>query len=375
MKRLLLTFLTVAVSLMSYAKSEQLFLIAGSYAAASSEGIKVFMFNQENGHFKYISGIKGVENPSYLTVNRNGTRVYAVGENDKSTSTANAFRFNKANGTLTFLNQQPTQGAAPCNITLSPQQDYALTANYTGGSITLFPLTSEGTLQKGQVISFSGKGPFAGRQDQSHLHCVMFTPDNKLLLANDLGTDKIHVFPLNTKHKTGSTTPLLTTTAAYDLSLKPGSGPRHICFAPNGHFAYLITELSGEVVTISYRDGRLSPVQYIKADSLNAHGSADIHISPDGKFVYASNRLKGDGLAVFKVSPVDGKLTRVGYQTTGVHPRNFIISPNGRFVLVACRDTNNVIIYERDSVTGLLKDTGQTIQMTKPVCLKFVKPD
>lgn len=160
--------------------------------------------------------------------------------------------------------------------------------------------------------------------------------------------------------------------AAYDVQLAPGSGPRHTCFSPDGKHAYLITELSGDVIAISYDEMKLDTIQTIKADTLDAHGSADIHISPDGDFVYASNRLKGDGIAIFSVSSEDGTLKKVGYQPTGIHPRNFVITPNGKFLLVACRDTNEIQVFARDADTGLLKDTGEKIEMSKPVCLKFV---
>ena len=161
--------------------------------------------------------------------------------------------------------------------------------------------------------------------------------------------------------------------AAYDVQLSPGTGPRHTCFAPDGKHAYLITELSGEVIVLSYDEMELDTIQTIKADTLGAQGSADIHISPDGNFVYATNRMKGDGIAIFSVNSEDGTLEKAGYQLTGVHPRNFAITPNGKFLLVACRDTNEIQVFARSAETGLLKDTGEKIEMQKPVCLKWVK--
>lgn len=365
MKHLLLIVTALLSVVFARAASKELYLIIGSYAPAAEEGIQVFTFNQNTGAYQYSGGLKGIENPSYLTINKAGTRIYAVAENDSLHSTANALSFDKTSGRLKFLNKQLTYGAAPCYITLSPDESYAVTANYTGGSITLLPINQQGMVTKGHTIPFKGKGMVKGRQDQPHLHCIAFTPDKRLLLANDLGTDKIHVFPLDRKGLPFKKT-------AYDITLKPGSGPRHLCFAPNGKIAYLITELSGEVISLTYKNGRLTPQQYIKADSLNAMGSADIHISPDGRFVYASNRLKGDGIAIFKVDTT-GKLIRQGYQPTGIHPRNFVLTPNGRYLLVACRDSNEIQIYERNCKTGLLSNTGRKISMSKPVCLKFTE--
>lgn len=347
---------------------DTLYICVGSYARAAEEGIKVYRFNQETGEVQYVSGIKGISNPSFLTVSSDGKRIYAVGEDNGESSTANALSFDKETGKLTLLNTQPTHGGAPCHITLSPDEDFVLTANYMGGNLSVFPLQVDGKLKEGDTIHFTGCGPDKERQSQPHLHCVRFTPDGRFLLANDLGTDRIHVFPVREKSGAG----LLQKKEAFDIRLSAGCGPRHLCFAPNGKYAYLITELSGEVIALSYDEAGFDTIQHIKADTLGAKGSADIHLSPDGRFLYASNRLKGDGIAIFEVSSEDGTLDKVGYRLTGLHPRNFHITPNGKYLLVACHDTDEVQIYARDQETGLLEDTGRRIRMPKPVCIQFV---
>lgn len=351
--------------------SDTLHMLVESYGPADQEGIKVYKFNQATGEGQYVSGVKGISNPSYQTVSRDGKRVYSVGEDDGGTACANALTFDAATGTLTLINSQPTQGAAPCHIALSPEEDYVVTANYNGSNISLFPLDGKGRLKPGQTIGFEGSGPDKERQAIPHLHFVYFTPDNHYLLANDLGTDRIHRFPLNTRQK-GSNTPLVDRQRASDIRLTPGSGPRHAVFSADGRFAYLITELSGEVMAFTYDGDSLSLMQTVQADTLDARGSADIHLSPDGRFLYASNRLKGDGLAIFRVNTEDGTLSKAGYQPTGIHPRNFVLTPNGQYLLVACRDTDEIQIFARDASTGLLTDTGRRIKTTKPVCLKFI---
>ena len=351
--------------------SDPLYMLVGSYGPADQEGIKVYKFNQAIGEGQYVSGVKGISNPSYQTVSKDGKRVYSVGEDDGGTASAHTLTFDAATGTLTLINSQPTQGAAPCHIALSPEEDYVVTANYNGSNISLFPLDGKGRLKPGQTIGFEGSGPDKERQAIPHLHFVYFTPDNHYLLANDLGTDRIHRFPLNTRQK-GSNTPLVDRQRASDIRLTPGSGPRHAVFSADGRFAYLITELSGEVMAFTYDGDSLSLMQTIQADTLDARGSADIHLSPDGRFLYASNRLKGDGLAIFRVNPEDGTLSKAGYQPTGIHPRNFVLTPNGQYLLVACRDTDEIQIFARDASTGLLTDTGRRIKTTKPVCLKFI---
>lgn len=349
-----------------------IYMLVGSYATPEEEGVKVYRFDEATGNAKYITGLKGISNPSYLTPSIDGERIYAVGEDEGKTSTANAIRFDKEQETLTLLNSQPTDGAAPCYIQLSPSGKFVITANYFGGSITVFPLDKEGKLKPDtRLISFIGNGPDKERQNQPHVHCVEFTPDHKYLLANDLGTDQIHIFPVSEAMTDGVAHSLLDESKEYNVKVEPGSGPRHICFHPNQKYAYLINEISGKVITFSYEKGKLNTLQYIEADTIGAKGSGDIHISPDGKFVYASNRLQADGIAIFAVDQEKGTLTKAGYQLTDIHPRNFIITPNGRYLLVACRDSNTIQVFNRDKVTGLLKDTGKSIKTDKPVCLKF----
>ena len=345
---------------------ENMYLMVGSYATPEEEGIKVYAWDNEKGEATYVSGLKGISNPSYQVVSADGERVYSVGEDEGETSTAHSLSFDKTNGKLALMNTQLTNGGAPCYINLSPDEDWVITANYMGGSVSVLPLDASGRLSENvSTFAFTGEGENKIRQGQPHLHCVEFTPDGKFLLANDLGTDKIHVFPLTPEGK-------LDEMGTFDVELEPGSGPRHLCFSKDGRFAYLINEISGKVTTLLYNEGTLQPIHYIEADTVNAQGSADIHLSPDGKFLYASNRLKADGIAIFSVHQETGMLTKAGYQLTGIHPRNFIITPDGRFLLVACRDSNVIQIFRRDEKTGLLVDTGKTIETSKPVCLKFL---
>ena len=345
---------------------EKMYLMVGSYATPEEEGIKVYAWDGEKGEAAYVSGLKGISNPSYQVVSADGERVYSVGEDDGLTSTAHALSFDKSQGRLALMNTQLTQGGAPCYINLSPNEDFVITSNYMGGSISVLPTETSGRLGENvSTFAFQGEGVLKERQSQPHLHCVEFTSDGKFLLANDLGTDKIHVFPLTSDGK-------LDEKATFDVALEAGSGPRHLCFSKDGRFAYLINELSGKVTALSYNGETLTPIQYIEADTVNAQGSADIHLSPDGNFLYASNRLKADGIAIFSVNQETGMLTKAGYQLTGIHPRNFIITPDGRFLLAACRDSNVIQIFSRDEKTGLLVDTGKTIVTSKPVCLKFL---
>lgn len=347
----------------------ELTMIVGTYTAGNSKGIYTFRFNQDTGEFKALSEAE-ISNPSYLTISDDNQFVYAVSEHGDGSETVSAFKFNKESGTLQKMNSVPAMGADPCYIITSNQ--HVITANYTGGSISVFPLAKDGSLlPASDVIQFTGSGADKERQEKPHLHCVQTSPDGKFLFANDLGTDQIYAFEINSQANTENNEKFLKAAASPTFHLEPGSGPRHITFSPSGKQAYLITELSGMVIAFDYNNGALSEIQSIQADTVNAKGSADIHVSPDGKFLYASNRLEADGLAIFSINKANGKLTKVGYQLTGGHPRNFIITPNGKYLLVASRDNNAIEIYERNDKTGLLTPIGTNITVDKPVCLKF----
>lgn len=345
-----------------------LYLLIGTYTLGASEGIYVYKFNTLTGNSEYINMVK-TDNPSYLAFGNNNQYVYAVTENEGNPSFANSLAFDTKNGSLQLINSQETQGAAPCNIAVDNSNKFVVTANYNGGNITVLPLNTDGSLQSAsQVIQFEGKS-VDPRQNVPHLHCVLFSPDEKYLFAADLGTDKIYRYTVN---KSGNGE-FLSTKSATSFKVTDGSGPRHFVFHPSAKYTYLINELSGTVTAFTYKNGNLKEFQTIEADSLHAQGSADIRITPDGKFLYASNRLKGDGLAIFSINQKNGKLTQVGYQSTGIHPRNFTITPNGKFLLVTCRDSHLIQVFEIDKNNGLLTNTHKDIQVDSPVCVKFAE--
>ncbi|WP_321330713.1 lactonase family protein [uncultured Bacteroides sp.] len=350
----------------------ELTMLVGTYTPAGADaGIYTFRLNTETGTVTPLSKAKA-SNPSYLTPSADGKFIYAVSEQADETAAVNAFAFDKEKGTLKKLNEQKTMGTDPCYVITNGKN--VVTANYSGGSISVFPIQKDGSLlPASSVFTFEGSGPDSVRQKTPHLHCVRITPDGKYLFADDLGSDKIRKFNIDPQADATNKKPFLSIGTPSSFKLAAGSGPRHLTFAPNNRFAYLISELSGKVTAFEYADGQLKEFQSIAADTVGAHGSADIHISPDGKFLYASNRLKADGVAIFRINEANGMLTKVGYQLTGIHPRNFIITPNGKFLLVACRDSNVIQLFKRDSDTGLLTDTQKDIKLEKPVCIKFVE--
>lgn len=349
---------------------KELTMLVGTYTSGTSKGIYSFRFDEENGTTTPLSEVE-VENSSYLAPSADGKFIYAVSEFNDERAAANALAFDKEKGTFQLLNTQKTGGEDPCYIITNG--NYVVTANYSGGSVTFFPIAKDGSLlPASDILTFSGSGPDKERQEKPHLHCVCITPDGKYLLADNLGTDKIHKMTINPNANAENKEPFLAEGYHAAYSVEAGSGPRHLTFSPSGEYAYLINELSGTVIAFEYKDENLREIQTIVADTVGAKGSGDIHISPDGKFLYASNRLKADGVAIFRIDSRNGMLTKAGYQLTGIHPRNFIITPNGKYLLVACRDSNVIQVYERNVDTGLLTDIHKDIKVDKPVCIKFV---
>jgi 6-phosphogluconolactonase len=348
----------------------EMYLLVGTYTSdEGSKGIYVYRFNTETGESEEVS-VTEVANPSYLTLSPNEKFVYSVGENDEGDGAAYAFSFDKKTGRLVPINSQSTQSAGPCYITIDKKGKNVHTANYGGGSISSFQVKSDGGLSElVSLIRFKGSGPDTVRQKSPHVHCVRYSPDGKYLFATDLGTDKIYRMEAMDAVFEGQ--PAISESTLIAFVTPPGTGPRHFDFHPGEEYVYLLGELSGEVIVYDYNDGYLKIKQTIASDTVGARGSADIHVSPDGRFLYTSNRLKADGIAIFSINPDDGKLKKVGYQLTARHPRNFAITPNGKFLLVASRDDNKIQVFAINSETGLLTDTSQDILLNKPVCLKF----
>lgn len=346
------------------ANQDELAMLVGTYTNGTSKGIYTFRFNQETGAASPLSSAE-LSNPSYLAASEDGKFIYAVSEMNDSASAVNSFAFDKATGALCLLNTERTLGGAPCYVATNGKE--VLTANYSGGNMSVFPLRKDGTLEPVDTLfEGSATGPDTIRQSTAHIHCTIFSPDGKYIFATDFSADRILRFVLHPKD-------IIPHPSLEATHIEAGSGPRHLTFSPDGKRAYLISELSGKVTAFNYSDGKLEQIQTITADTIAARGSADIHLSPDGKYLYASNRLKEDGIAIFAVDPDNGTLAKVGYQTTGIHPRHFNITPNGKYLLAACRDSNVIQVYERDQTTGLLNDTHQDIIVDKPVCVQFVQ--
>lgn len=346
--------------------SEPLTMIVGTYTdECASRGVYSYIFDQEKGalvggeggRFAEAPGAVGrveMRNPSYLTLSADGKFVYAVSEVGDSSASAVTLRLDSKTGEVQMLGAELTDGKDPCYI--STNGKVVMTANYSSGNVTEFPIGEDGVLLPHDFLYETGLGgPDSVRQNFPHAHCALFNAAGTELYVSEFSADVVTRFDMATRQ-------------GERIQLPSDFGPRHIILNADESKAYVLGELSGNVAVIDTESD--SVIQTVCADSVHARGCADIHLSPDGKFLYASVRLQNDGIAIFKVN-YDGTLTYAGYQSTGIHPRNFNITPNGKFLLVACRDSGCIQIFRRDTHTGLLSDTGRTIVLDKPVCIVF----
>ena len=340
------------------------YLLVGTYTTGKSKGIYVYDFNKD-GFAKLVDSAITV-NPSYLTVSPNQNFVYAV--NETFHGKVSAFSFH--NGHLNFINQQSSKGDDPCYITETKNAKFVIAGNYSSGTAAVFPVEKNGSIGNAvDIIAHKGHGPNISRQASAHIHSTVLSADNKYLFVADLGMDQIKIYSFNSNKGSLS---------IYDsVQLHGGSGPRHFEFHPSGKWAYLTQEMSGTVTAFDYKNGKLKTIQTISVlpKKFNQYfTTADIHISKDGKFLYASVRDAANIITVFKIDQQTGKLSLVAIQSVfGKTPRNFNFDPSGNFLLVANQNSNDVIVFKVNHATGLLSNTGKRIDVENPVCLKWIR--
>ncbi len=373
----LLVFFALGLSVsLSAQKSKEQFLIIGTYTSGTNDGIYVYKFNTETGENSFVSSVK-TSNPSYLAVSPNQKYVYAVNENADSTrftvtGHVAAFSFDKTTGKLNFINKQESGGKHPCYVSIDKAGKWVIVGNYSSGSLAVLPVRSNGSLDSAvQVMQHEGSSVNSERQEAPHVHATVLNKNNKTLYVPDLGLDEVKLYNLD--NKSGK----LKEFVPPFVATEPGAGPRHIDIHPNGKYAYLMEELTGSVSVYEIeKNGYLTLLQNISGlprDFDGAIGSADIHVSPDGKFLYCSNRGESNTIGIFSINKSNGQLEWIDHQSTlGKTPRNFNFDPTGNFLLVANQNSDEIVIFKRDKETGLLIDTKKKISVSKPVCLKWM---
>jgi 6-phosphogluconolactonase len=349
----------------------------GTYTEEGStgKGIYAYRFDPHSGVVATIGLAARTINPSFLAAHPNHRFLYAVNEvrtyEGQKSGAVSAFAIDRATGKLTLLNEVASKGADPCYITLDKTGKYVLVANYTGGSISVFPVLEDGRLGEATAfVQHSGHGTNPQRQEGPHAHSIDLSPDNRFAIVDDLGLDETLVYRFDSAKGTLAPGPAF-------AKADPGAGPRHFAFHPGGRFAYVISEMHNTVTVFDYdaTNGVLHPLQTISILPQGFAGentASEIQVHPSGKFLYASNRGH-DSIAVFAIDPNKGTLTLVEYASTkGRSPRNFEIAPGGKLLFAANEKSDNVVVFGINQQTGGLTPTGKVLDVGQPVCVKFV---
>ncbi len=349
--------------------SELLFI--GSYNGRETlPGIFVFDLDTANGQLTKICSVANVLNPAYIALSASGNTIYACTE-ARVPGGGKLRSYKYENRALSLLSEVSSEGENPVYLTTTADEQYLFTANYTGSTVAAFPLHN-GTISKAtQVLMFVDSSINAERQECAHPHAVVLSPDGRYLYAPDLGADKIRCFSVDT---------------ALEQPMRPvvksgkvvtaGSGPRHLVFSPNSSYAYCTEEMAGAVGVYRVGEGgSLDSCQRIMIHKRRKGGqfsAAEIHLSPDSRFLYAANRGKENNIAIMAIDQATGKVEVVGYcPVHGDHPRSFAIDPSGKFLLVANQVSGNVVVFRRNVNTGLLSYTGIKIKIPGASCVRF----
>lgn len=351
-----------------------MFVYVGTFTVppqGHGEGITVCRFDPETGTLRHLQTVTSVVNPSWVALDRQHSYLYAVNAVDDGK--ISAFARDAATGMLTEINQQSSHGAGPCSVSLDASGRYALTTNYRGGTLTALPIRADGGLEPAtSVIRREGSSVNLLRQEKPHPHMIAPTPDGRLILATDLGTDEVLVFRLNLT--TGQLLP--NDLGPARVAATPGAGPRHVAFDPNGRTLYVINELDSTVTVYDYdaEGGDLRPRQSVSTLPPGWTGEnicAQVIVSPDGRFVYGSNRGH-DSITIFAADEESGELTVLGYESTrGQMPRNIAIDPTATWLLAANLDSDTIVSFRRDRATGTLTAAGPVFEVLSPTCIVF----
>ncbi|GMW02018.1 MAG: 6-phosphogluconolactonase [Candidatus Hydrogenedentota bacterium] len=358
------------------ARAESLRMYIGTYTKGGSDGIYTLTLNNSTGELSGPALAVNTENPSFLAQHPSKAVVYAVGEMvenpDGPGGTISAFSVDPTTGMLVLINRQSTVGDGPCHVAVAPSGKHVAVANYGGGSVTLLPISEDGSLlPKCGFIQHEGKSVHPTRQEKPHAHSVTFDPLGRFLFAADLGIDRILIYRYDESGSLPANLPAFS-------ALEPGSGPRHAKFHPSGKHFYVVNELASTVTAFVYDNsaGSLTPIQTISTlpDGFGESSTtAEIRVHPSGKFIYASNRGH-DSIASFQIDGDSGKLTAIGHTPTeGNTPRNFAIDPSGRFLIAANQNSDSIVVFRIDENSGVPEPTGHTASIVAPVCVLFLE--
>jgi 6-phosphogluconolactonase len=360
-------------------QSDDQLLYVGTYTEGGrTDGIYLIRMDSRSGKLRQVGAVDAGANPSFLAIHPNGRVLYAVNEvekhDGKPTGAVSAFAIASDTGALTRRNEHPSEGGAPCFVSVDRSGRVVFVANYAGGSVALLPIQADGSLAPAtHVVHHTGRGPNAERQEAPHAHCIVADSSNRFVLAADLGADRVFVYRLDLDKKS------LHHIEGGDAVMRSGAGPRHIAFHPTLPLVFVANELDSTVATLRFdaERGALSPLDTRSTVPTGWTGTnypADIHIASSGRTLYVSNRGH-NSVAVFSVAESTGALVlEQVVSTDGDWPRNFSLDPSGRWLLVANQRSDSVIVFARDQASGRLTQTRERIALPSPVCLRFREP-
>lgn len=354
------------------AKMKKILAFIGSYADSNNCGLYSCSYDTQNGSIALLDQVEGLQNPTFLAVDAKHSKLYAltvgVDSNNQHCGAAAAYDIDPATGKLSWINREMTVPAPACHITLDHSNQCLLVSSYQGGMVGLSPLLEDGRIGVTSDIKVHNGSSILPIQDRPRAHSIFVDRSNRFVGVCDLGLDRIFMYKLDIH-----TFRLI---PHGEVHVSSGSGPRHFVLHPLLSYGYVINELNATITAFSYDEdkGKLSEIQTISTlpDAYEGENAcADIHISPDGKFLYGSNRGH-DSIVVYSIDQLLGTLTLVEHTSTlGGHPRNFAISPDGQFLLVANRDSNSIVTFARNVSSGKLLPNGHVLKVSKPVCIKF----
>jgi 6-phosphogluconolactonase len=352
-------------------------MYVGTYTEGTSKGIYAYRLDAKTGKLSSLGLVAEATDPTFVALHPNGKFLYAVNEvntyQGKKAGSVTSYSVDHATGKLTQLNKVSTQSPGPCHLIVDATGKTLMVANYFGGSFTSFPIAGDGKLgEAASFIQLHGSGVNKDRQAAPHGHSVNLPKNNKFMLGADLGTDKIMIFNLDAAN--GKIAPHDPPSA----SVKPGSGPRHLVFAPDQKHVYVLSEMASSVSTFTYDPATaamalIDAVSALPADFKGESTGAEIAIDAAGKFVYSSNRGH-DSIAVFAVDKGSGKLKLIQNQSTGgSQPRSFILDPSGNYLIAGNQKTNTMTTFKVDKGTGKLTATGDKYDLGAPVTFVFLR--
>jgi 6-phosphogluconolactonase len=374
-------YLVVAGLLMSTGQlcfAKHYLMYVGTYTNKGSKGIYVYRYDSDSGKVQDLGLAAQTENPSFLVADSAGKHLYAVNESqkykDEASGAVTGFSIDRKSGKLMSLNQVLSHGADPCYISFDRSGKYVLVANYTGGTVAVFPVAGDGKLgEASSVMEDQGPlGPNHERQERSHAHWIEASAGNRFAYVADLGLDRVLIYKFDAGKGTLSRGE---PADSFSAVLEPGTGPRHVAFSKDGKFMYALAEMDSSVTVFANDNEKFRSIQKISALPAGFSGkndAAEIVMHPSGNFLYTSNR-GDDSIAVFAVDHASGKLTFVERTPSGGKtPRNFAVDPEGTHLFAANEETGNVVEFAIDGASGKLTSKGEVAKVASAVCVVFV---